>query len=308
MKNKGTLHPRNRYQGNYNFAQMQETHPELKNFLKPNYENKVSIDFANPEAVRALNRALLKTWYGVVDWDIPADFLCPPVPGRADYIHNLADILAGLNGGVIPKGPKIRVLDIGVGANCIYPILGHGEYGWSFVGADIEERSLENAAKILAANPGLQSAVELRHQEGRGIFKGMIREDEVFDLTLCNPPFHSSKEETDEINKLKWINLGKAAVANFGGQNNELWCEGGEVAFILQMIEESYEMRNSCFYFSSFVSKGSSLPPIQDELRAAGAGWLVRDMEQGQKHSRFIAWSFLERDALKDWAKRRFQG
>jgi 23S rRNA (adenine1618-N6)-methyltransferase len=54
----------------------------------------------------------------------PANYLCPPIPAVADYLHYLADLLADGSGGV-PRGIKVRALDVGVGANCIYPLLGH---------------------------------------------------------------------------------------------------------------------------------------------------------------------------------------
>lgn len=79
----------------------------------------LSVNFADPLAVKTLNKALLAHFYGVTHWDIPDGFLCPPVPGRADYVHHLADLLADDNGGVVPK--QATVLDIGTGANLIYP-------------------------------------------------------------------------------------------------------------------------------------------------------------------------------------------
>jgi 23S rRNA (adenine1618-N6)-methyltransferase len=39
----------------------------------------------------------------------------PPIPGRADYIHQIADLLATCNKKVVPTGADIRILDIGVG-------------------------------------------------------------------------------------------------------------------------------------------------------------------------------------------------
>src|SRR3546814_1857048 len=35
-----------------------------------------------------------------------------PVPGRADYVHLLADLLASHNEGTIPRGAAVKVLDI----------------------------------------------------------------------------------------------------------------------------------------------------------------------------------------------------
>jgi 23S rRNA (adenine1618-N6)-methyltransferase len=85
-REKASLHPRNRHQGRYDFPALIKTTPELAKFVITNPYGKESIDFASPDAVRVFNRALLKAFYGIEHWDIPADYLCPPVPGRADYI------------------------------------------------------------------------------------------------------------------------------------------------------------------------------------------------------------------------------
>src|SRR5690606_29077932 len=135
---KGQLHPRNRHQGRYDFPQLIKACPALEAFVIINPYGNQSIDFANPEAVRVFNRALLAQLYGIHHWDIPPGYLCPPVPGRADYLHGLADLLAEDHDGEIPRGAAIRALDVGCGANCIYPLLGHTDYGWHFVGSDID--------------------------------------------------------------------------------------------------------------------------------------------------------------------------
>ena len=135
---KDALHPRNRHRARYDFPQLVHSYAELAAFVQRNKFGDESIDFANPAAVKALNRALLLHFYGITNWDIPAGYLCPPIPGRADYLHYLADLLADGNGGVVPRGPAVRVLDVGMGANCIYPIIGHQEYGWQFVGTEID--------------------------------------------------------------------------------------------------------------------------------------------------------------------------
>ena len=117
--------------------------------------------------MKALNRALLLEAYGIRDWEVPPGYLCPPIPGRADYVHHLADLLEGDHGGSIPRGGTVRALDVGVGASAIYPLIGHREYGWSFVGSDIDEAALASAARILAANPGLEKAIAHRRQPNR---------------------------------------------------------------------------------------------------------------------------------------------
>jgi hypothetical protein len=122
------LHPRNRHQGHYEFATLVAQSPALATHLVTTPAGTASVDFSDPLAVRALNRALLRSQYGIVHWDIPPGYLCPPVPGRADYVHGLADLLATDHDGVVPRGAAVRVLDIGVGASCIYPLIGNREY------------------------------------------------------------------------------------------------------------------------------------------------------------------------------------
>ncbi len=293
---KPNLHPRNKHRGRYNFDFLIQASPALASFIKLNDYQDVSIDFADPAAVRALNQALLKAYYSVNNWDIPPNYLCPPIPGRADYVHYLADLLASTDKN--PESKPIRVLDIGVGANVIYPLIGSCEYGWQFVGADIDATALANAQRIIDSNH-LSSTIELRLQAASThIFNGIIKPNEYFDLTLCNPPFHSSIEEANAGTSRKWQNLGpttnKRKTLNFGGQHAELFCKGGEEAFINNMILESAQIQAQCHWFTTLVSKSATLPSIYRTLKRVNASKVKTvDMAQGQKKSRFVAWSFL---------------
>lgn len=307
---KATLHPRNRHQGRYDFPALIRRHPALGAFVIINPYGKESIDFADPQAVKTLNRALLADYYGIRHWDIPPGYLCPPIPGRADYLHGLADLLAAGNAGEIPCGAAVRVLDIGVGANCIYPLIGHHEYGWQFLGADIDATALASAEAIIASNR-LGKAIGLRRQhDPRHVFQGLLQAGERFDLTLCNPPFHASLEEATRGSRRKWRNLGKLdprrklPLLNFGGQGAELYCEGGEAEFLRRMIAESASFAGQVYWFSSLVSKAANLPLAEAALKKAGARE-VRSvpMGQGQKQSRFIAWTFLDEEQQRQWRK-----
>ena len=312
---KGQLHPRNKHQGRYDFPALIKSSPELAAFVIINPYGKESIDFANPAAVKVFNRALLKQFYGIEHWDIPADYLCPPIPGRADYLHYLADLLASGNGGEIPRGAQVRALDIGVGANCIYPLLGNREYGWQFLGSDIAASAIASAQTIVQCNPGLSGAIELRRQtDATHIFQGLLQCDERFDLSLCNPPFHASAEEASSGSKRKWRNLGKLdpkrklPVLNFGGQAAELWCQGGEAAFVARLIKESAEVSQQVLWFSSLISKASNLPGVYSALKKAGAlDVRTVEMAQGQKQSRFVAWTFLTPQQQQSWRQERWK-
>jgi 23S rRNA (adenine1618-N6)-methyltransferase len=294
---KENLHPRNSHRAGYNFKQLCKCSPELKKFVFLNQYNDESIDFSNPDAVKALNKALLKHFYGVEHWDIPAGYLCPPIPGRADYIHYVADLLSEINNGIIPRN-KIRVLDVGVGANCVYPLIGSSVYDWQFVGTDIDPSAIRSAKDIVASNKKFQDKVILRLQSNKAnIFKGIIKQGEGFDITICNPPFHASLQEAQASAASKWKKLGiskQNAALNFGGQKTELWCYGGEAGFIRRMVEQSKLVAQQCLWFSTLVSKKDTLPIIYKALKKENAlDVKTISMTHGQKVSRIVAWTFL---------------
>jgi 23S rRNA (adenine1618-N6)-methyltransferase len=270
--------------------------PQLQDFIVQTPAGEPSVNFADPLAVKTLNKALLAHFYGVTHWDIPEGFLCPPVPGRADYVHHLADLLAEGNDGVVPQ--QATILDIGTGANLIYPLIGAHEYQWRFTGSEIGTEAFASAQAIINANPGLTRAIRLRRQkDDKSIFNGIIHKNEQYDATMCNPPFHDSAATARAGSERKRRNLGQAedAALNFGGQQQELWCEGGEVAFILRMIAESKQFGRQVKWFTSLVSRGDNLPPLYRALTEAGAVKVVKkEMSQGQKQSRFIAWTFMD--------------
>lgn len=306
---KGVLHPRNKHNSRYDFDALTVTSPDLLAFVAINKYGAQSIDFADPNAVKTLNKALLKHFYQIHFWDIPDGYLCPPIPGRADYIHYAADLLASCNKQIIPKGKKVKVLDVGVGANCVYPIIGHQEYGWSFVGSDIDDIAIRAAKNIVEVNAALKNNVEVRLQSAKQeIFKNIIHKEERFDLTVCNPPFHASAEEANAGSQRKNRNLGNrnyaTPVLNFGGKNTELWTKGGEIVFIGKMIEESKLYKTQCFWFTSLVSKSENLGGIYAMLdRAEVAEIRTSEMRTGNKISRIVAWTFLNEKQQEDWVK-----
>lgn len=306
---KKNLHPRNQHRLGYNFKELIAFYPELKNFVVINEHAIETIDFSNPKAVKALNKALLIAYYDIKYWDIPENYLCPPIPGRVDYIHYIADLLASHNNGIIPRGKSVQVLDIGIGANCIYPILGNAVYDWSFVGTDIDEKSIRNCEKIIQNNPQLIDAISLQQQiNSRFIFKNIITAEDRFSLTICNPPFHNSAEEARKTALRKITNLklntkkSDKAVLNFGGQNAELWCEGGELGFITQMINESANYPMQCLWFTTLVSKKGNLSSLYKVLNKVNSAEVrTIEMSQGQKISRILAWTFQSKTQQKNW-------
>lgn len=293
MSSKSMLHPRNQHREGYDFERLIVKSPELEAFTERNPRGQATINFQDSNAVRMLNLALLRAHYGIDFWDIPAAFLCPPIPGRVDYIHYLADLLAESNGHKIPRGPNIKALDIGTGASLVYPLTGQHEYGWEFTGVDIDPVSIRSARQICQRN-GLN--IRLRRQNNpEDIFEGVIGPEDIFHVTLCNPPFHASLAQAEAGTRRKWRNLGKghSTELNFGGQNAELWCPGGEIGFIAKMIEQSMTFADQCLWFTCLVSKKDNLKPLARLLKKARvAEFKVVEMAQGQKTSRFVAWTY----------------
>jgi 23S rRNA (adenine1618-N6)-methyltransferase len=186
----------------------------------------------------------------------------------------------------------------------IYPIIGCAEYGWSFVGSDINPVAIKVASLIIQANALLKNTLQCRLQKNsQAIFKHIIKPNEFYVLTLCNPPFHASAQDALASAQTKLKKLGKLThsspktVLNFGGQHAELWCQGGESAFITNMINESVAFKKQCLWFTSLVSKKSSLELIKKQLTTVRvADSKIVPMAQGQKVSRFVAWTFFSQE------------
>ena len=295
---KAAMHARNRFRDGYDFQQLVAASPSLAPFVKPNAYGDVSIDYAAPAAVAALNRALVASAYGLTSWDVPPGYLCPPIPGRSDYVHHLADLLAGHDPSAIPRGPSVAVLDIGVGANCVYPLIGASEYGWRFVGTDIDPVACDWARKLAKANTTVADLIECRLQPSpTDCFNGGLVPGERFAASMCNPPFHASAEDAAASSRRKQRNLGgrpaAARTSNFGGSAGELWCDGGELGFVQRMITQSRAVPDRCRWFTTLVSKSEHLPRLHAALRHVQAAEVKTvDMGQGQKQSRILAWTF----------------
>lgn len=307
---KGELHPRNLHRGRYDIDALCQRLPELKQHIQQNPNGDLTINFSHSAAVIMLNKALLAHHYQIENWSIPKGFLCPPIPGRADYIHYAADLLGKSNNGKVPKGKSVKVLDIGTGANCIYPIIGNCSYGWQFVGTDVELKAVASAKENVDNNDVIKNQIEIRQQpDTSSIFNHIIQPNDRFDLTLCNPPFHKSAEaaQAGTNRKNKNLNKGKQRTdhtLNFGGQSAELWCPGGEIAFVSRMIHESVQFADQVCWFTCLISKKENINPLSNTIAKQKATQsIVIDMAQGQKNSRILAWSFLSPKQQLIWAK-----
>ncbi len=292
IKSKSKLHANNKHKGIYNYKNLAKINPLLKDFIRRNQFGNISIDFSNPQAVYQLNKAILQDSYKIRYWELPHKYLCPAIPGRAEYIHHIAEILK-------PKTENIRCLDIGTGASLIYPIIGVREYNWSFVGTDIDDLAINSARQIINNN-GLEEKIEIRKQNNdNAFFKGIVNKNEKFDISICNPPFFSSKKAYEQANLRKINNLslgnGDKPEPNFRGIDSELWCLGGEKRFIKSMVKESKEYADSIRWFSTLISNNDNLKPIIKSLEKIKTKEIMTiPIELGNKKSRILVWRFGE--------------
>ena len=280
------MHPKNPFAKDYDFDALIKQYPPLSDYVFVNKYGNKSIKFSDPQAVKSLNSALLKTHYELTYWDIPDDNLCPPVPGRLDYLLHIADL--------IPK-TDLRLLDIGAGANLIYPILATCHFGWHSTASEVDKDSLKNAQEIIEKNSKL-TEIKLRPQQFKNsILENIIQPDDEFDIVICNPPFYKNRFEAEQKNRRKSQNLQleEDEGVNFGGRSNELWYKGGEEAFIKKMISESVLFKDQVHWFSSLVSRKENLKNIKRAVnKTLPKEVKIVEMEQGNKKSRFVAWTF----------------
>ncbi len=294
------MHKNNFHNNKYDFDELTKSSEGLKSFVFENSHKTQTIDFANPEAVKALNSALLKHHYSINFWEFPKENLCPPIPGRADYIHHLADLIRESR-----FVDEIKILDIGTGATCIYPLLGNAAYNWKFVGTDVNNDSLNTAQNIIDKND-LNGRIELRLQmEEMHILNGIIKPSDCFAASMCNPPFFKSETEAMEATKSKLKGLGnrnETVIRNFSGTLRELSYKGGEKAFVHNYLYESSQFKDQCFWFTCLVSNVSHVKSMKSSLEKLKATDIqIIEMTQGNKISRIVAWTFLKPEEQRDW-------
>ena len=186
-------------------------------------------------------------------------------------------------------------------------------------------------AKTVVESNQWSDVIEIRQQNDPSkILIGILDKTDTLDFVMCNPPFYGSAAEFQRESRRKVLNLAEnvekrgspvpAALDenpsaqgsnNFGGSDSELWCEGGEVGFVMKMVQESKQFRRSCLWFSSLVSRSYNLLEIEKELvREKKVRQGVRKiklipMGPGLKSSTIVCWSYLDDDERKQWASKR---
>jgi len=270
------LHNRNIYKNNPpNFVLLAKKYDYFGEHVMPFEHGDNFFSFKKVDSLIALTRVLLEHDFGI-KWNMPNKFLCPPVTQRLNYILWVEDLLKDSE-----MNQKTCGLDIGTGASLIFPLLGYAQCNWDFVASDIVDESLESAKENIRRNK-LEQHISVRKSSG-GIFKGVIRKEDAYGFTICNPPFFSKIEEGQ-----------KNPRRSTEGIKEELICPGGEVAFVKQMIDESKEFGSQVGWFTTMLGKKKSLLPLQKYLQEKFKGkckMTETTFSQGKQSRWGLAWT-----------------
>ncbi|ORY98086.1 hypothetical protein BCR43DRAFT_563402 [Syncephalastrum racemosum] len=276
-------HSRNIYANKpLDFEILVKEFPALEPFITV-HKNRLQFDFLNADGQRALTKALLKRDFGL-SVKLPHDRLCPPVPNRLDYILWVEDILHE----TLPGKKSYKGIDIGVGASCIYPLLGCARNkDWSFLGTETDTVSYKYAQKNVKRN-NMDDRIKIKFNNDRTSVL-TPEKDTSYDFCMCNPPFYASQQEIDDAADAK--ELPPYAICT--GSASEMITQGGEYSFIETMINQSLDYKDHITWFTSLIGRKKTIKPLLAILKEKGIeNYAVRDFCLGKTKRWAIAWSF----------------
>ncbi|KAE8354119.1 DUF890 domain protein [Aspergillus coremiiformis] len=279
----------NIYKNDVDFATLALQSPEFAKYLKRNNQ----LDFSDPDAVRQLTKSLLQRDFNL-NVHIPENRLCPPVPNRFNYIlwlQGLLDTTGNEYRDDYDPDRKVTGLDIGTGCCSIYPLLGCAvRPQWNFVATDIDDDNIRTSQETVSANK-LESRILIVKTDLSGSLIPLDKlEVKAIDFTMCNPPFYTSRKELVSSAEAKK----RPPFSACTGAEVEMVTQGGEVAFVSRMIEESLRLRERVLWYTSMVGKLSSVSILIEKLIEHGNhNYAVTEFIQGSKTRRWaIAWSW----------------
>lgn len=247
---------------------------------------KVYIDFKDPEAIRILTKCLLIKDFGLTV-TLPSNNLVPALPLRLNYLHWLSDIFEHL------KFENVVGIDIGCGASCIYPLLANKLKSWKMFALETNEESVKSANENVKQNQ-LASFITIIKQNSDEIFSNQIFKDtDSVDFCMCNPPFFDTQMDLKYEPKKNRTGGRKSPTSFRTGCSTELEVEGGEEAFIKQIIEKSCSLKNAIRVYTTMVGHQRNVAPIINFLTSKGiTNYIQTEFCQGQTTRWGIAWAF----------------
>ncbi|KAL2133525.1 hypothetical protein VTI74DRAFT_2211 [Chaetomium olivicolor] len=271
------------FKSGLDFRQLAKKDAQFAAVLRDNGQ----LDFSDPAATMQLTKTLLDVHFGL-KLELPDDRLCPPVPNRHNYVLWLKDLMDTTS--YEQPGRKLCGLDVGTGASCIYPLLGTAQRPWCFVATDIDPKNLRYAKLNIELNE-LQARIQLLE---RAPADPLVPFDKpgilAIDFVMMNPPFYASEDDMLSSAAKK----SRPPLSPCTGAPVEMVCEGGEVAHVGRLLQESLVLREKVQWYTSMLGKLSSLDVLVEQLREHGIdNYAVTEFVQGNKTRRWaLGWSF----------------
>ncbi|TRY92542.1 hypothetical protein DNTS_024549 [Danionella cerebrum] len=281
-----SMHPRNRYKDKPpDFVYLASKYTEFQKHVETTLTGRVTLNFKDPEAVRALTCTLLKEDFGLTI-EIPLERLIPTVPLRLNYIHWVEDLVGG-------QGNSQRGIDIGTGASCIYPLLGATMNGWFFLATEVDDICFNYAKKNVEQNHLAELIKVVKVPQKTLLMDALKEESIVYDFCMCNPPFFANQLEAKGVNSRNSRRPPPSSI-NTGGVT-EIMAEGGELEFVKRIIHDSLQLKKRLRWYSCMLGKKCSLAPLKDELRKQGVPKVTHtEFCQGRTMRWALAWSFYD--------------
>jgi 23S rRNA (adenine1618-N6)-methyltransferase len=260
--------------------------PELKKYiLKQNEDNEgeFQFDWSNNELSLLMDKSILNYYFDIKYYDIPKGFLIPPIPSRINYINLINSIITKLIKDIDIK--NIIGIDIGTGANIIYPILGYSIYKWKFICTEINKEAYNNAKLILQKN-NLENNINIIKQNNKdNIFISILNRENKYIFSMCNPPYYNYE------NEIKLEDKKRDNEYNF----DEIYYKNGEYGFFQRYFEESICYKNNVFLYTILIGKKINAENIYDKLSSYSDIIKIYNMQKiltGNNIRYIIYWSF----------------
>uniref|UniRef100_A0A0N5ABN3 U6 small nuclear RNA (adenine-(43)-N(6))-methyltransferase n=1 Tax=Syphacia muris TaxID=451379 RepID=A0A0N5ABN3_9BILA len=298
MACKKGMHPRNPYRDKPpDFSSLARKHAEFRShcYVAPN--GKLLLNFRSSDAVRALTKILLQEDFGL-NVELPSDCLVPRVPQRLNYVLFIDDLIK-----MNKLKDDIIGIDIGTGASCIYALLGAKNFKWHFVATETDALAVEVASKNVAQN-SLEEYIDVVAVDKDRLIKDIVREhpSSQFTFCMCNPPFYEQEESEQKFsyiaggvmsNSSSSSGVRSAPHSATIARTNELSVDGGEVAFVGRLIEDSVILQKSVMFYTSMIGKKSSLTELKKKLRRfPNVRFIVETLNQGKTQRWILTWTF----------------
>lgn len=288
MSVKQYIHPRNKYKRPSDYKRLAVMYPEFREIAVMDFAGKVRIDFRDRRSLHVLTETLLKHDFDL-HVSIPADKLNPAIPLRLNYILWMEDLMTHSK----LEMERVTGIDVGTGAVCIYALLLAKIYKCRVIGTEVDKESVEHARECARRNK-LQDLIEIITVNSDRILKDALRDDGVYDFSMCNPPFFAS--ESDGLEEVAKVLPPRNAPT---GNDGELRTAGGEVGFVTRMIEESVEVGERVKIYSTMIGRKADLVALRRLLRAKDIKNMTwTEFCQGYTTRWGLAWSFLPQSVV----------